>query len=73
MKIILTDHARARIKERNITIQTIKLVLTNPDVLRQSFDDRHTATKVVAGETIEVVYTKEKGEKYIIITAYYGN
>ncbi len=73
MKIILTDHAKWRIKERNITIQTIKLVLSSPDVLRQSFDDRYTATKVVAGETIEIVYTKEKGEKYIIITAYYGN
>lgn len=73
MKIILTEHARERIKERNITVRMIKSVLLDPDVTKPSFDNREVAIKVVAGQTIEIVYNKEKGGKYVIITVYYGN
>ncbi|MEK7192475.1 MAG: DUF4258 domain-containing protein [Patescibacteria group bacterium] len=73
MKIVLTDHAKERFRERDISLNVIKSVLSKPDVVKPSFDNREIAIKVVNGKTIEVVYSKEKGDKYIIITVYYGN
>lgn len=73
MKIILTDHAKERLKERRISTRIVKSVLSKPDIVKPSFDDREVAIKVIDGKTLEVVYSKEKGDKYIIITVYYGN
>jgi hypothetical protein len=67
--IILTKHARERMKERGILKKDIEKVLLNPDrIYRENL--RIIASKRVNKEILEVVYVVGNNKK-IILTCYY--
>ena len=66
---ILTDHAKQRMKERNISVKDLKNALECPDI---SYTGKHGEINVIKeigkARNIRVVYVL-KGKKKIIITA----
>ena len=75
MKLKLTRHVQDMISFRGINISHIKQALLDPDETKDAYEGKTKAIKEVGEKTIEVVYCKEafrdKGEEYLIITAYY--
>ncbi|MFA6257040.1 MAG: hypothetical protein WCT29_03350 [Candidatus Paceibacterota bacterium] len=75
MKLKLTRHVQDMISCRGINLDHIKQTLRNPDTQEETFAERVKVSKNVGEKTIEVIYYKEafkdKGDEYLIITAYY--
>lgn len=72
-EIILTDHAKYRLLEREIDVHEAKKIAKNGRIIKNESDG--TITKVGVcnnSKSLVVVSIKEKG-KIIIKTAYYGN
>jgi hypothetical protein len=67
--IILTKHAKERMKERGILKKDIEKVLLNPDRIYRE-NHRIIASKRINKENLEVVYVVENNKK-IILTCYY--
>ena len=67
--IILTKHAKDRMKERGILKKDIEKVLLNPDRIYRE-NHRIIASKRINKEILEVVYMVENNKK-IILTCYY--
>jgi hypothetical protein len=67
--IILTKHAKERMKERGILKKDIEKVLLNPDRIYRE-NHRVIASKRINKEILEVVYVIENNKK-IILTCYY--
>jgi hypothetical protein len=67
--IILTKHAKDRMKERGILKKDIEKVLLNPDRIYRE-NHRIIASKRINKEILEVVYVVENNKK-IILTCYY--
>lgn len=66
---ILTDHARQRMEERNITAKDLKTALEHPDISYKGKRGEINVIKEVGKDKqIRVVYIL-KGKKKIIITA----
>lgn len=70
MKLILTDHARQRMEERDITEEMVANAIQRPEVVLPSFRRRELAKKEIRGKTLEVVFKRERGET-IVITVYW--
>jgi len=70
MKIIFTDHAKERIKERHILISNIRKAVQSPTAHLWSYSPTIKIQKIINGKTLEVIY-EQKGQIIIIITAYY--
>ena len=70
MKIVYTDHARERIKERLIRLADIRAVLMRPDRSERVYEDKVMSRKNIRGRVIEVVFIQKKSIT-VIITAYY--
>jgi hypothetical protein len=70
---ILTNHVKARIKERGISEEEIKEVIRNPDRLDYGIrGETIVVKKVNEKRTIQVAYKIER-RKRIIITAFLIN
>ena len=68
-KYILTDHAKKRMEERNISFKDLKNVLEFPDISYQGKRGEINLVKETReGKTMRVIYVP-KGKKKIIITA----
>jgi len=67
--IILTKHAKDRMKERGILKKDVAEVLLNPDRINRE-NHRIIVSKKINKEILEVVYAVENGKK-IILTCYY--
>jgi hypothetical protein len=67
--IILTNHAKERMKERGILKKDIEKVLLNSDRIYRE-NHRVIASKRINKEILEVVYVVENNKK-IILTCYY--
>lgn len=66
---ILTDHARQRIRERNISVKDLEITLEYPDIsYKGKQGEINVVKKIERGKAIRVVYVWE-GKKKIIITA----
>ena len=66
---ILTNHAKKRMEERNISVKDLKNVLEFPDISYQGKRGEINLVKETQkGKTIRVIYVP-KGKKKIIITA----
>lgn len=67
--IIITNHAKSRMKERDISEKELKEVMKSPDI---SYPGRRGEINVVkeveSGKKVRVTYVKERNKK-IIITA----
>lgn len=70
MKLVLTDHARRRREERNITEEMITDAIQRPEMVLPSFRRRELARKEIGGKTLEVVFKRELGET-VVITVYW--
>lgn len=70
MKIIFTEHAKQRIKERKIEEKDVIYTLFAPDKYQPTYHDRICVSKKIGNKTLEIIYTEEK-EKMIVITCYY--
>jgi hypothetical protein len=65
----ITDHARQRMKERNISIKDLEVSLEFPDIsYKGKRGEINVIKEIKKGKTIRVVYVWE-GKKKIIITA----
>lgn len=72
-EIIVTDHAKYRLLEREIDVHEAKKVVRNGKITKTKFDGTITKEGVCSnGKSLSVVFIKE-GNKIIIKTAYYGN
>ncbi|MEK6901661.1 MAG: DUF4258 domain-containing protein [Nanoarchaeota archaeon] len=63
MKIIYSDHAHRRMKQRGITELHIEHILAYPSYIKKSFEERKEAVGVVQDRTIKVVFFET--ENYI--------
>ena len=70
MRIVLTEHARDRLSQRNIRERDVIQTLKNPDRILKSFGRRKIAVKSIKEKTLEVVFREEK-DILIIITSYW--
>ena len=70
MKIIFTDHAKERVKERGILVSDIKKAVKLPTSHLWSYLPTIKIQKIINGKTLEIIY-EQKGPIIIIITAYY--
>ncbi len=68
MEIIFTEHAKERMKKRNITKEEIIETIKNPDKTKK-IGGKYSSQKNIGRANIEVVYEKEKYIK--IITSYF--
>jgi len=67
--LILTKHAKERMRERGISKKAIEKVLYNPDQIRRD-DGMVAVSKKINGKNLELIYAIENSSK-IIITCYY--
>ena len=70
MKIVLTTHARERMKQRGVSLASVRRALTKPLVRKPSYRPTEVVRRREGRKTLEVVFRQEQ-ETYIVITAYY--
>jgi len=70
LRIVLTEHARDRLSQRNIRKRDVIQTLKNPDRILKSFGRRKIAVKSIKEKTLEVVFREEKNI-LIVITSYW--
>ena len=63
MKIIYSDHARKRIRERGIEEWEIEHVLKYPSYIKKSFEERKIAVGEIKNRKLGIIYLEE--ESYI--------
>lgn len=63
MKIIYSDHAKKRIKERGIEDWEIEHILKHPSYIKKSFEERKMAVGEIKNRKLWVIYIEE--ESYI--------
>ena len=72
MKLQFTHHAEYRIfYERNISAEEIKKVIKKPDTSKYIQDNLLKSEKKFKSKILVVIYSKNKKNEYIIITAYF--
>ena len=70
MKILISEHARERIKQRKISQLEVYATVKSPQTSDQSYRDRILVRRNFGIKTLEVV-TKVEDSCIIIISAYY--
>ena len=70
MKLILTSHARNRIRQRSIRLVKVRTTVEKPDFSKLLLKKKHLARKQFGKKTLEVVCEK-RGQTVVVITAYY--
>ena len=65
MKLVYSDHAVRRMKQRGITEIEIEYVLVHPTYVKKTFEGRKEAMGIVKGRIIKVVFFEI--EKYLKI------
>lgn len=65
MKVIYSDHARRRLKERGITELEVEHIMKFPVFIKKSFEGSKEAVGEITGRRIKVVFIEK--ENYIKI------
>ena len=60
MKIVCSNHARKRIKERDIEEWEIEHLLKHPSYIKKSFDGRKIAVGEIKNRKLKIIYTEEE-------------
>jgi len=68
----LTDHAKKRMKERNISVKDLESALSQPDIVQPTFNQRKIFVKFIRNKRLEVV-TVDEGKGIVIVTIYYAH
>lgn len=63
MKIVYSDHARRRMKQRGIEEWEVEHILKHPHYIKKSFDEKREAVGELRNRYIKIVFLKE--ENYI--------
>lgn len=69
MNFKVTYHAEIRLRERNITLDSVKSIISNPKTKKEQFD-QVVVSGIAKGHSLHVVYKYEK-RTYVITIAYY--
>ena len=72
MHVEYTDHALERLRDRGISKRAIRDALIHGRTETQP-DGSNKKTHPTRGKKLIVIYQRQAIDKYIIITAYYGN
>ena len=67
MKIIYSDHAKKRLRQRGISELEVKQILDHPDYIKKSFEGRKEAVGEVRNRLIKIEFI-EKDNYLKIIT-----
>lgn len=70
MKFDYTDHAEENIQERKLDKKIVEKVVKHPEKVTEGKFGRKIAQKISGSKLLRVVY-EQKGNVYIIVTAYY--
>lgn len=71
LKVIeFTNHAKRKIKQRNLKEKWIKETVLNPEFVKNSYQNRQIAYKRYGKLYLKVVFVKE-GDKIIVLTAHF--
>ena len=70
MRIVFTDHTKARLLERNISISLVRQAIKNPDYEKQTFGGKTQIRKKFGDKVLEVIYAKYFN-KIIVVTSCY--
>lgn len=65
MEIDYSEHAEKRLKQRGITKLEVEHVLSYPNYIKKSFDERREAGGMVNNRTMKIIFIEK--EKYIKI------
>ena len=72
-EIIVTDHAKYRLLERDVDVHEAKKIASNGKVTKTESGGTITRTGTCSNGQSLIVVSKKEGNKIIIITAYYEN
>lgn len=72
-EIILTDHVKYRLLEREIDVHEAKKIVKNGQVTKSESSSTIKKVGVCSNGGSLTVISKKEGNKIIIITAYYEN
>jgi len=68
MRIVLSEHAKERIKERNISLSEIHEVIENPEIKAPTRHRRRKrAMRTIDHRTLDIIY-EEKSDYVFVIT-----
>ncbi|MEM5793501.1 MAG: DUF4258 domain-containing protein [Candidatus Aenigmatarchaeota archaeon] len=70
MRIIYSNHAEEKIKERELSKKTIETAISCPDKIIESQSGRKIIHKIINKKLLRVVI-EEKNDLFIVVTAYY--
>lgn len=63
----LTAHASDRMRERNISAEEVRLVLSNPDMSYPGTKGETNNMRIIKGRNIRVVFMDEEPKKIITV------
>ncbi len=66
MKIIFSDHAKKRMRERGIENWEIEHLLKHPSYTKKSFDKRRIVVGEIKDRKLKIVYTEEESYLKVI-------
>ena len=69
MHIVLTNHARIRANERNITFEEISETILHPDKITQQ-DTEIIVFKKLQKQYLYLVYSKDENGDWVVITVF---
>ena len=69
MDIIISKHAKERIKTYNLTEKIVTDAIKNPDEIIEGYSETIIAHKLLNEHVLRIVYAKEK-DKIKVITVY---
>jgi len=73
MKIILTNHAKKRMRQRGVGLDEIKKTIRYPDSVKsQPEPHKKRASKIFGRRTLDVVYEENNGRHIIVTVIWLG-
>lgn len=64
---VFTAHARDRMRDRNISAEEVRLVLSHPDVTHPGTKGETNNVRIIKGRNIRVVFVGEEPKKIITV------
>ena len=70
MALLLSDHARQRLRDRHVPIEAVALVIAQPERLElldpETWNERHRSTRRVGRLRLAVVWKWEFGDRFVM-------
>ncbi len=69
MKLVITPHAKSRIKKYQLNSEVVKDTLKNPETILQGYRNRKIAQKSLNSHLLRVIFEKKKNIN-VVVTVY---